>query len=139
LRYLQVLRRASANDATATLAEALATERAATAAEMAATSIILAELSEASAASADDSAVDALVGWLPRARKSQADARERRRLAEATTTRVRAELAAARAAEATVSALIDARVAQERADTERRTQAALIERISRGTVGENQS
>ena len=130
LGNLLKLRRASVEEATTTLAAALAAEEAAAAAEIAMTSSIRAELSAASAAGTDDATVEALAAWLPLARKCQTKAREQRCAAEATTVRVRAALAAARAAEATISSFIDAREAAERASQERRIQQEFIERIS---------
>lgn len=123
------VRRASVNEARGKLAAAVAAEVSAAAAEASATATIQEEVDAASEPDADDATVDALAVWLLAARTRQNLARERRLAAESATVRARAALAVARAAEAAVEKLIEAKDAEERLAAEQRVQAELSERV----------
>lgn len=133
LNDLLKIRHLSAIEAMAALAEAVAREEVAFAAEISATNEILAEVSAAAAARTEDAAMDALATWLPRARRCQYDAQERRRGAEVATSQLRAALAATRTAEATVMSIIEKRRNDKKAEDLSRTQSSLLEKILRTT------
>lgn len=135
LNDLLKIRHLSAIEALAALAEAVAREEAAFAAEISATNAILAEVSAASAASAEVAAVDALATWLPRARRCQYDAQDRRRGAEVATGQLRAALAAARTAEATVVSIIEKRHNDKKAEDLSQAQSSLLDKILITTIG----
>lgn len=130
LRSLLKVRRTSLTQAKAALAGALEAERAASDAEATATRLIRQEIAAACEATADDRSVEALAAWLPQARASLAAVAERHRLALASTARARAELAAARAAEAVVEKIIEARQAKEQAIIQKLADSDINERIS---------
>ena len=134
LNNLLKIRQGYVNEAAAALADALAREDVAIAVEISATNAILAELSAASAASTDNADLEALSAWLLHARKCQHTLRCEREAAEAAAGPVRAGLAAARTAEATVLGMIEKRRNVENEARRKATQEWLLEQIL-GRVG----
>jgi hypothetical protein len=100
------MRKAAVIEARFAFARALATEEGAAEAEHRSAIAIRSEIEAASAEEGDDTAVEALVSWLPLARMRQRAAQKRKREAEAATARARATLAVAKAAEAAVASAI---------------------------------
>jgi flagellar export protein FliJ len=127
LTSLLRLRRTTVDAARQDLAACLAAEDAAarTVAELKAA--VAREMEAASSLAADDADVEAFAAWLRQIRPRQAEAHAAHDRARANTTRSRAALASARAAERAAEMMLDKRVAEQRAEAERREQHTLDE------------
>lgn len=121
------LRRLALDDASQALSRALTAETAAAARADEATRQIAEEAAAASSLTGTDATVEAFAAWLPGARQHADETREACERASAEVARLRAVLAASRAAYEAVEALLAQRAEAEAKERDRRSQAELDE------------